>query len=338
MILTIETSCDDTSVALVNPKDGELLDVLSVSQLIHSDYGGVVPELASRKHFSNIMPLLKTILKNNNLELDNISYIAVTYTPGLLGSLLVGVTAAKSLAFSLGVPLIPVHHMEGHLMSVFIENSVPEFPFMSLVISGGHTFITIIKDFHKYEIIGETLDDSAGEAFDKTARVLGLPYPGGPHIEKEALKAFENADIPEFPKPMSKSGDLNFSFSGLKTAVKIYRKKNPEVVPAIIAKGFQEAVASLLQIKLNKALLKYKVKFLTITGGVAANKFICDKLKNELNCNILIPSKKYCTDNAGMIGKAAYYRLKNNFNVLKDKKYFSLNPIASMRINEEKQF
>jgi len=333
MILAFETSCDHTSIALGCQKTGKIIDVLKISQLDHEKWGGVVPELASRKHFQNILPLMKEIMERNQIKYSDITYIAATYAPGLLGALLVGVTAAKTTAYTLGLPLVAVHHMEGHIMSAFMNNDSINYPLLAVVVSGGHTFLCVAESFGHYKIIGDTIDDSAGEAFDKVARMLSLPYPGGPHIDKLA----QNGKNPvKFPRPLINSGDLNFSFSGLKTAVKVYIERNPDTLREDIAAGFQNAVVDILIKKTLSALEQNNIKNVVITGGVAANSQIREEfLKLKSTYNIIVPEKKDCTDNAGMILKAAFFRIKNNFNVLSGKEMHRLNPVAYMKLDKE---
>ncbi|MCK9477341.1 MAG: tRNA (adenosine(37)-N6)-threonylcarbamoyltransferase complex transferase subunit TsaD, partial [Candidatus Muirbacterium halophilum] len=312
-LFAIETSCDDTSVSILNMNNGEVIDTLSISQMIHEKFGGVVPELASRKHFTNIYPLIHTILKNNKLKYNDIDIIATTYAPGLLGSLLIGVTVAKTKAYSLNIPLIPVHHIEGHIVSNFIEKQSIDFPFIALVISGGHTQLVKVDDFHNYIILGDTLDDSSGEAFDKVAKMLELAYPGGPVVDKLAKNG--NKDF-NFPRPLLNKPNNDFSFSGLKTAVKVFIKNNPTALKEDICFSFQNAVCEVLKKKTNKVLKQYNIKKLVLAGGVAANSQIREEFSKIQGIEVLIPQKKYCTDNAGMIAKAAWFRYKNNFNIL----------------------
>lgn len=334
MLFAIETSCDDTSVSLLDMKTGHVIDVLSISQMEHSSYGGVVPELASRKHFSNIFPLIDEILERNNKTYNDITNMAVTYAPGLMGSLLVGVSVAKSMAYTLNIPVIPVHHIEGHIFSNFIENDNIKFPFIALVISGGHTQIMMVKDYHSYELLGDTLDDSAGEAYDKVAKMLGMGYPGGPVIDKLASKGKNDIG---FPRPMLKKDNLNFSFSGLKTAVKNYIEKNENYIKEDVAYSFQNAVCDVLLKKIKKAVRETGVDRIVLAGGVAANSQL-RRVFSEQSFECIIPERKYCTDNAAMIARAGYFRFRNNFNVLFDKNFYSLNPIAHVTLDEENLF
>lgn len=309
-ILAIETSCDETACAIV--EDGRKVLASSIySQIdIHEIYGGVVPEIASRKHIEKIDYVLESALSEAKLTFDDIDAIAVTSGPGLVGALLVGVSYAKGLAYALDKKLIPVHHIEGHIASNYIQNQTLVPPFLCLVISGGHSHIVNVRDFTDFEIIGRTRDDAAGEAFDKVARVLGLGYPGGPKLEKLA-RAGDNKSI-KFP--ISKIEGYDYSFSGIKSSVLNYLNekamKNEKVIKENVAASFQEAVAKALIDKLILAAKDYGINRVAIAGGVSANKYIKEKLRNETMKNgleMIEPSIKYCTDNAAMIGASAYY-------------------------------
>lgn len=334
ILLAIETSCDDTSVSILDMNSGIVIDTLSVSQMIHENYGGVVPELASRKHFTNIFPLIDELFMKNNTDYNSIELIAVTYAPGLLGSLLVGVTVAKSIALSLDIPIVAVHHIEGHICSNFMDSSELEFPFISLVISGGHTQLVRVNDYNRYEIIGDTLDDSCGEAFDKVAKMLDLGYPGGPVVDRLAKQGIRDVG---FPRPLLNKPNYDFSFSGLKTAVKVFLKNNPEVSREDICHSFQNAVCDVLYRKTERLLCETGIKRLVLAGGVAANSQIREKMASLEGVIVNLPERKYCTDNAGMIAKAAWFRFRNGFNLLKPGKYDDLNPVAYMRLDEEKK-
>lgn len=311
-ILAIESSCDETSVAVV--KNGH--DVISnvvLSQIdIHKLYGGVVPEIASRNHIENITIVIEQALKESHLKIEDMDAIAVTYGPGLIGSLLIGVEAAKTLAFTFNKPLIPVHHIAGHIYANNLERSM-QFPLMALVVSGGHTELIIMKEDYSFERIGGTLDDAVGEAYDKVARVLKLAYPGGPKID--ALATIGN-DTYDLPYPLD-DDTYNFSFSGLKSAVinlnHNEKQKKKRIIEANMACSFQNRVVKILTKKTLRAMKEYKVNNLIIAGGVSANKGIRDEfisLSHEHGFNLTIPKIEYCTDNAAMIGAAGYYAYK----------------------------
>ncbi len=320
IILGIETSCDETAVAVL--KDDKIIADIVSSQYFHKLYGGVVPELASRAHLKTIVSLFNEALKTANIKKEDIDAIAVTYGPGLIGALLVGLNFAKALSFALHKPLIAVNHIESHLLSVFLEEEKPELPFMGLIVSGGHTQLVLVNDIFDYEIIGYTKDDSAGEAFDKVAKMLGLPYPGGPVIDKMAKSG--NKNFVKFPKPCKNSNDYSFSFSGLKTSVLYYlrkiKKENPDfdflATPFVndVSASFQESVVSVLSEKLVDAGKEYGVKHIAITGGVSANSALRERAKEDADKNSLklfIPNIKLSTDNAAMIamtGKLKFER------------------------------
>ena len=312
LILAIETSCDETSVALV--EDGRKIraNIISSQVPLHRKYGGVVPEIASRKHIENVLPVLEECLTEAGVTLDDIDGIGVTYGPGLVGALLVGVSAAKALAFSLGVPLLGVHHLEGHIFANFLENEQLEPPFVALVVSGGHTALVHVKDYSTFELLGETRDDAVGEAFDKVARILGLPYPGGPEVERLAKEGDPDA-IP-FPKALCEKGSFEFSFSGLKSAVLNYhnskKMKNEEINPADVAASFQSAALDVLVEKTMQAMEVCGVKQLVLAGGVAANTMLREKLTEaaaQKGIAFSYPNKILCTDNAAMIACRAHY-------------------------------
>lgn len=317
-ILAIESSCDDTAAAVC--RDGVILSNLIANQKIHEQYGGVVPELASRAHMQNIVPVVDEALKRAGIDLSEVDAVAFTQAPGLIGSLLVGAQFAKSLALSLGKPLIAVHHMQAHVLANLISDPMPEFPFLCLTVSGGHTQIVVCESPYKMKVIGETLDDAAGEAFDKSAKLLGLPYPGGPLVDKYAKQG--NADRFRFPEP-NISG-LNFSFSGLKTSILYFlrdeKEKNPQFVEenlADICASMQQRIVSILLNKLVKAAEQTGIKNVCIAGGVSANSGLRNGLQQtgeRLGWQTFIPKFEYCTDNAAMIAITAYYKyLKQDF-------------------------
>ncbi len=297
IILGIETSCDETGVAICD--NYKILASYNKTQYIHKKYGGVVPEIASREHEKFLPQIAKRVLKESKLNYSDLDAIAVTNGPGLMGSLLSGVSFAKGLSQGLNIPIIPINHLEAHLHSVFIEfGDLIEPPFINLLVSGGHTQLWMIQSNYKYSLLGETLDDACGEAFDKGAKTLGLNYPGGPEIEK--LSKGGDHKLIDFPRPMIHDKSYNFSFSGLKTALINYIKKNNKYSPNDVAASYQEAIVDTLVIKLNKAMDNFKIDTGIICGGVAANKRLREKLE-QLDKKILFPSLKYCTDNADMI-------------------------------------
>ncbi|TKD59131.1 tRNA (adenosine(37)-N6)-threonylcarbamoyltransferase complex transferase subunit TsaD [Flavobacterium sp. ASW18X] len=320
-ILAIESSCDDTSAAVLC--NNTVLSNVIANQEIHEQYGGVVPELASRAHQQNIVPVVHQALVKANIDKKQLSAIAFTKGPGLLGSLLVGTSFAKSLALGLDIPLIEVNHMQAHILAHFIKDDAqkePPFPFLAMTISGGHTQIVLVKDHFTMEVLGETLDDAVGEAFDKSAKLLGLPYPGGPLIDKYAKEG--NPLRFEFPKP--KVEGLNFSFSGLKTSILYFIQRNTQKNPnfikenlADICASIQHTIITILMQKLNRAVKETGVKHVAIGGGVAANSGIRAKLKEAEETKgwqTYIPKFAYCTDNAGMIGIVGYLKfLKGEF-------------------------
>nr|WP_285654878.1 tRNA (adenosine(37)-N6)-threonylcarbamoyltransferase complex transferase subunit TsaD [Muricauda sp. NBRC 101325] len=316
-ILAIESSCDDTSAAvLCNTK---VLSNVVATQEIHKQYGGVVPELASRAHQQNIVPVVHQALAKANIDKKELSAIAFTRGPGLMGSLLVGTSFAKSLALGLDIPLIEVNHMEAHILAHFIddeERTPPTFPFIGMTISGGHTQIVKVSDYFSMEVLGETLDDAVGEAFDKSAKLMGLPYPGGPLIDKYAKLGNENAYV--FPKP--KVDELNFSFSGLKTSILYFLQRETQKNPDFVAKNMNDICASvqytileILMEKLQLAVEQTGIKQIAIGGGVAANSGIRGRLadaETKLGWKTYVPKFEYCTDNAGMIGIVGYLKFK----------------------------
>ena len=308
-ILAIESSCDETSASIIKNGREEISTVVLSQMDTHANFGGVVPEIASRMHIENITMVLEECLDKSDLTMDDINAIAVTYAPGLIGSLLVGLMAAKTLAFVYDKPLIPVHHIAGH---IYANNLVKplEFPLISLVVSGGHTELVYMKENYSFEKLGGTLDDAVGEAYDKVARVIGLPYPGGPRVDKLAA---EGQDVYDLPVPLN-DDSYDFSFSGLKSAVVNLvhneKQRGNEVIPENVAASFQNRVTEILVKKTMKALKEYDVHNLIVAGGVAANKGLRAKLISECEkygVDLTLPEIKYCTDNAAMIGAAGYY-------------------------------
>ena len=315
VILAIESSCDDTSAALV--EDGQVLSNVTANQKIHEQYGGVVPEVASRKHQSNIVPVIKAALDKAGRTTTDLSAIAVTRGPGLLGSLLVGVSFAKSLALSLNIPIIEVNHMMAHVLAHFAEEPKPDFPFLCLTVSGGHTQIVKVDSPFEMHILGSTIDDAAGEAFDKTGKIMGLKYPAGPILDKLAQRG---NPIFKFPEPQIEG--LNFSFSGLKTSILYFLKKKLKENSNFIDENLedicasvQNRIVSILMNKLVKAADQSGIKDIAIAGGVSANSALRKSLKeigNQKGWNTFIPAFEYCTDNAGMIGVAAEFKYQNS--------------------------
>lgn len=319
LILGMETSCDETSVAVVRNGQHILSNVISSQISVHQKFGGVVPELASRKHLENIIPVIDQALAEAQVTLAEITAIGVTYGPGLVGALLVGVAGAKAIAYAKGLPLIGVHHVESHIYANFLEHQHLQFPFLCLVVSGGHTALVLVKDHGKYELLGQTRDDAAGEAFDKIARVLGLGYPGGPHID--ALAQQGDPFAIEFPRALRAEDSYEFSFSGLKSAVinYLHKKKQREerVNAADLAASFQFAVVDTLAVKTIHAAQKYGVRQIALAGGVAANSCLRQILKQKAEnagVEVLYPSPILCTDNAAMVACRAYYQyLRGDF-------------------------
>jgi len=306
IILGIETSCDETGVALCS--NFKILSSFTKTQSIHQQYGGVVPEIASREHEKYLPSITKKVLKDANKSFKDIDAIAVTNGPGLMGSLLSGISFAKGISQTLNIPIIPINHLEAHLNSVFIEHAELKAPFINLLVSGGHTQLWLIKNMFEYELLGETLDDACGEAFDKGAKKMNLNYPGGPEIEKIA----QNGDVNliNFPRPMINDNTLNFSFSGLKTALINCVNENKYSYEDIAA-SYQEAIVDTLISKFEKAMNQFSAKSGIICGGVAANKRLRYKL-DKLDKKIIYPSMKYCTDNADMIAFLAFHKVNNN--------------------------
>ncbi|MDR0948491.1 MAG: tRNA (adenosine(37)-N6)-threonylcarbamoyltransferase complex transferase subunit TsaD [Lachnospiraceae bacterium] len=314
-ILAIETSCDETAAAVVRNGRDVRSNVISSQIDLHTLYGGVVPEIASRKHIENVIPVIDEALVKAKIRLQDVDAIAVTYGAGLVGALLVGVSVAKAIAFATGYPLIGVNHIEGHISANYIEHPTLEPPFLSLVVSGGHTHLVAVREYGVYEILGRTRDDSCGEAFDKVARALGLGYPGGPVIDRIAKEG--NPDAHRFPRAVIEGAPYDFSFSGLKSSVlnhlNILRMKEGEacVIPtADIAASFQKAVVEVLTVRAVSAARQYGFDKIALAGGVAANSALRRELSSlcaQKGILLTIPSPIYCTDNAAMIGAAAYY-------------------------------
>jgi N6-L-threonylcarbamoyladenine synthase len=315
LVLGIETSCDETGIALYDSEHGLLSHALHSQIKMHAEYGGVVPELASRDHIRRTLPLMEQVLDEAGAALKDIDAIAYTQGPGLAGALLVGTSVAESLAFALDVPTVGVHHLEGHLLSPLLEENPPAFPFVALLVSGGHTQLMRVGGIGDYELLGDTLDDAAGEAFDKTAKLLGLPYPGGPAVSK--LAELGRPHHFKLPRPMLNSGDLNFSFSGLKTAVLTLSSQHQplnEQTRADIAHAFQEAAVEVLSSKCTSALQQTMLDRLVVSGGVGANRRLRAELDREARKNgfrVFYPRLEFCTDNGAMIAFAGAMRLKH---------------------------
>lgn len=315
-VLGIETSCDETGIALYDSERGLLADALFSQIDLHRVYGGVVPELASRDHVKRLVPLMREVFANAGLQPGEVDAVAYTAGPGLVGALLVGGACARALAFAWGVPALGVHHMEGHLLAPMLEETPPAFPFVALLVSGGHTQLVRVDGIGEYELLGESLDDAAGEAFDKTAKLMGLPYPGGPEIARLAEQGRPGAFV--FPRPMTDRPGLTFSFSGLKTAVltawqACSEQGEPDAQTlADVALGFETALVETLTIKCRRALKQTGLKRLVIAGGVSANRRLRQQLESmtaELKGNVYYARPAYCTDNGAMIAYAGCQRL-----------------------------
>lgn len=312
-VLGIETSCDETGIAIYDDKAGLLANQLYSQIKVHADYGGVVPELASRDHIRKTVPLIQAALKQANLTSADIDAVAYTAGPGLVGALMVGATVGRSLAFAWGVPAVAVHHMEGHLLAPMLEEKSPEFPFVALLVSGGHTQLISVTGIGEYELLGESIDDAAGEAFDKTAKLLGLDYPGGPVLSRMAQQGTEGRFV--FPRPMTDRPGLDFSFSGLKTfaANTIRENADDEQTRADIARAFEDAVVDTLAIKCKRALEQTGFKRLVMAGGVSANRTLRAKMEEVLKQRggeVFYARSEFCTDNGAMIALAGLIRLK----------------------------
>ncbi len=335
LILAIESSCDETAAAVVKNGREVCSNIISSQIDLHTLYGGVVPEIASRKHIEKINQVIEEALKVSGYELEQMDAIAVTYGPGLVGPLLVGVSEAKAISFATGIPLIGVHHIEGHISANYIENKDLEPPFICLVVSGGHSHLVVVKDYGEYEIIGRTRDDAAGEAFDKVARAIGLGYPGGPKIDKLVAKE-GNPDAIRFPRAKVEENAYDFSFSGLKSAVLNYlngcRMKEQEICVADVAASFQQAVVDVLVDHAMHAVKQYDYKTFAIAGGVASNsalrKAFAERCKAE-GIRFCHPSPILCTDNAAMIGAAGYYEYIKGVRSGMD-----LNAVPNLRLGE----
>ena len=334
IILSIESSCDETAASVV--KNGrEVLSNVIYSQIaLHTEYGGVVPEIASRKHIEKINQVIEQALKDASVTLQDITAIAVTYGPGLVGALLVGVSAAKAISFATGIPLVGVHHIGGHISANYIENKDLEPPFVCLVASGGHSHLVVVKDYGEYEIIGRTRDDAAGEAFDKVARAIGLGYPGGPKIDKLSKEGNPNAI--EFPRARVADNAYDFSFSGLKSAVLNYlngcQMKGEPVCQADVAASFQKAVTDVLVEHSVNAAKAYGFKKLAIAGGVASNSSLRAAFEKKCEAegiSFYHPSPVFCTDNAAMIGAAGYYDYLKGI-----RSDLDLNAISNLKLGE----
>ncbi len=315
LILAIESSCDETAAAVIRNGREVLSNIISSQIPLHTLYGGVVPEIASRKHIEKINQVIEEALLGANVTLKDIDAIGVTYGPGLVGALLVGVAEAKAISFAAGIPLVGVHHIEGHISANYIEHKELEPPFVSLVVSGGHTHLVRVKDYGEYEILGKTRDDAAGEAFDKVARAIGLGYPGGPKIDRLAKEG--NPDAIPFPRAKVEDGVYDFSFSGLKSAVLNYlngcKQKGLEIVEADVAASFQKAVVDVLVDHARMAVGELGLDKLALAGGVASNSVLrsaMEKACRQDGVRLYAPSPIYCTDNAAMIGVAAHYEFQ----------------------------
>lgn len=332
LILAIESSCDETAAAVVKNGREVLSNVISSQIALHTVYGGVVPEIASRKHIEKINQVIETALREAGTPLQEMDAIAVTYGPGLVGALLVGVSAAKAISFASGIPLIGVHHIEGHINANYIENKELEPPYLCLVVSGGHSHLVVVRDYGEYEIIGKTRDDAAGEAFDKVARAIGLGYPGGPKIDKAAREG--NAEAISFPRAKVADAAYDFSFSGLKSAVLNYlnscEMKGIAVCQADVAASFQKAVVDVLVEHSMQAVKEYGLKKFAIAGGVASNSALREALVRECGAreiDFYCPSPIFCTDNAAMIGTAAYYEYRKGV-----RHGFDLNAVPNLAL------
>ncbi|TCL57892.1 N6-L-threonylcarbamoyladenine synthase [Kineothrix alysoides] len=334
LILAIESSCDETAASVVKNGREVLSDVIYSQIALHTVYGGVVPEIASRKHIEKVNQVIEQALSEAGAELTNIDAIAVTYGPGLVGALLVGVSAAKAISFASGIPLIGVHHIEGHISANFIENKELEPPFICLVVSGGHSHLVVVKSYGEYEIIGRTRDDAAGEAFDKVARAIGLGYPGGPKIDKAAREG--NPEAIRFPRAKVEGSEYDFSFSGLKSAVLNYlnscEMKGEEINVSDVAASFQKAVIDVLVEHSLAAVKEYGYDKFAIAGGVASNSALRGALEKECakrGVAFYSPSPIFCTDNAAMIGVAGYYDYIRGI-----RHGYDLNAVPNLKLGE----
>ena len=327
LVLGIETSCDETSVAIVKNGREVLSNVINSQIKIHEEYGGVVPEIASRCHTEVINGIMKEALKQANVTLDNIDAISVTQGPGLVGALLVGVSYAKGLSYATGKPLVAVNHIEGHIAGNYLTHKDLKPPFICLIISGGHTHLVNVKSYTEFEILGKTRDDAIGEAFDKVARVVGLGYPGGPKVDKMAKEGEPNIKL-----PVTHFDDLDFSFSGIKTAVINLNHKNPNINKADLCASFEKAVTEMLLTNTQNAIKKFNVDKIAIAGGVSSNTYIrkaFDDLAEKLKIKVYYPEPILCTDNAAMIAAMGYYNYINE-----EKATLDLNAIPNLKIGE----
>lgn len=334
-ILAIESSCDETAAAVVVNGREVLSNVISSQIDLHTLYGGVVPEIASRKHIENINFVIQKALDDANCTLDDIDAIGVTYGPGLVGALLVGVAEAKAIAFAKDIPLIGVHHIEGHICANYVEDKTLEPPFLCLIVSGGHTHLVMVEDYHQYKILGKSRDDAAGEAFDKVARAIGLGYPGGPKIDKAAKSG--NPEAYDFPKAKIADNPFDFSFSGVKSAVlnelNAQTMKGVEIVQEDVAASFQKSVVETLVERAMLAVEETGMKKIALAGGVASNTALRAKFKEECEKRgvyFYYPNPALCTDNAVMIGSAAYYEYKNG-----TRHGWGLNAIPNLKLGEK---
>lgn len=330
-ILAIESSCDETSASIIS--DGKIINNIVATQSVHEKYGGVVPELASRAHQQHLIPVVHEAIFSSGINKNQLSAVAFTKGPGLMGALMVGVSFAKSFAYGLGLPLIDINHMQAHVLAHFIEDPKPSFPFICLTVSGGHTQLVLVKSHLDMEVVGETMDDAVGEAFDKTAKLLGLPYPGGPFLDKYA----QEGNPRKYDFPVTDMPGLNFSFSGIKTAVLYFLRDRlkedshfMENNMADICASVQYTLVKMLMKKLRKASEEYGIKEIAISGGVAANSGLrksVEELVLELKGKAYIPKLEYCTDNAAMIAMAAHYKYVN-----REFCGLDVSPLAKMKI------
>lgn len=334
LILAIESSCDETAAAVVRNGREVLSNVIYSQIALHTEYGGVVPEIASRKHIEKVNQVIEQALTDAGVKLSDITAIAVTYGPGLVGALLVGVSAAKAISFASGIPLVGVHHIEGHISANYIENETLKPPFVCLVVSGGHSHLVVVKDYGEYEIIGRTRDDAAGEAFDKVARAIGLGYPGGPKIDKSAKEG--NPEAMHFPRAKVADSEYDFSFSGLKSAVLNYlnscEMKGETVNTSDVAASFQKAVVDVLVEHSLKAVKEYGYNKFAIAGGVASNSSLREafvKACEKESIEFYYPSPIFCTDNAAMIGTAGYYEYLKGI-----RHGYDLNAVPNLKLGE----
>lgn len=327
-ILAFESSCDETSVAVLH--NYSVLSNVILSQVYHKEFGGVVPEIASREHLKRIVDMTQKAIEKSGLGLGDINLIAATSEPGLIGAILIGLNFAKSLAASLNVPFVPVNHIHAHLYSAFLGNEKPGFPFLALIVSGGHTLLILVEDFFRHKILGTTIDDAVGEAFDKVAKMMGLGYPGGPLIDKFAADG--DIHFHKFPIAQLKNSRYNFSFSGLKTSVLYFlreidfEKNKSDSLISNISASFQHTAVETLYLKVKKAVKEYKVGFISVSGGVSANSYLKKSFAklDSGKTKLYIPDLIYSTDNAAMIGITAYYKYLKSGN----KNYFSKQSLA----------